>query len=122
MRIFYGLDRFSEDLDFSLLAPNNDYSLSKRFAALSEELNSLGLNFTVEEKQKNITTAEQSAFIKGNTREHLLKSYPSSASKVPYNELIKIKFEIDTNPPSGFECEFNLILQESPPSKRSERW
>lgn len=110
MRIFYGLDRFSEALDFSLLAPNNDYSLSKYFAVLSEELNSLGLNFTVEEKQKNITTAKQSAFIKGNTREHLLKFYPSSASKVPYNELIKIKFEIDTNPPSGFECEFTTLL------------
>lgn len=114
LRIFYGLDRFSEDLDFSLLAPNNDYSLSKYFAVLSEELNSLGLNFTVEEKQKNITTAEQSAFIKGNTREHLLKFYPSSASKVPYNELIKIKFEIDTNPPSGFECEFKTLLLPTP--------
>ena len=93
LRIFYGLDRFSEDLDFSLLKPDPDFDLSKYFSFLSNEINSLGLNFTVEEKKKSIDTSERSAFVKGNTREHLFKFYPASAEKVPYNELIKIKFE-----------------------------
>ncbi len=110
LRIFYGLDRFSEDLDFSLLKPTMDYELSKYFSVLSEEMHSLGLNFTVEEKKKSIETFEQSAFVKGNTREHLLKFYPASANRVPYNELIKIKFEVDTNPPGGFNYELKTLL------------
>lgn len=110
LRIFYGLDRFSEDLDFSLLSPDPGFDLQKYFPALSTETESLGLDFIIEEKKKSIDTAERSAFIKGNTREHLLKFYPKTASKVPYNELIKIKFEIDTNPPKGFQCEFRTLL------------
>lgn len=110
LRIFYGLDRFSEDLDFSLLKPNHNFEISKFFTMLSEEILSLGLDFSIEEKKKSIETFEQSAFVKGNTREHLLKFYPQSANQVPYNELIKIKFEIDTNPPPEFMCEFKTIL------------
>lgn len=72
LRIFYGLDRFSEDLDFSLLKPNPNYEISKYFTMLSEEILSLGLDFSIEEKKKSIGTFEQSAFVKGNTREHLL--------------------------------------------------
>ena len=114
LRIFYGLDRFSEDLDFSLLKPDPDFDLSKYFSFLSNEINSLGLNFTVEEKKKSIETSKRSAFVKGNTREHLFKFYPASAEKVPYNELIKIKFEVDTNPPAGFSCDFKILLLPSP--------
>ena len=114
LRIFYGLDRFSEDLDFSLLKPDPDFDLSKYFSFLSNEINSLGLNFTVEEKKKSIETSERSAFVKGNTREHLFKFYPASAEKVPCNELIKIKFEVDTNPPAGFSCDFKILLLPSP--------
>ena len=114
LRIFYGLNRFSENLDFSLLKKDDNYDLSKYFSFLSKELESLGLNFTVEEKKKSIETAERSAFVKGNTREHLLKFYPQSVKLVPYNEMIKIKFEVDTNPPGGFETEFKTLLLPSP--------
>ena len=114
LRIFYGLDRFSEGLDFSLLEPNADYDLSRCFSALSDEISSLGLNFTVEEKKKTAHTFERSAFLKGSSREHLLKFYPESAYKVPYNELIKIKFEVDTNPPEGALYEFRTLLLPSP--------
>ena len=48
LRIFYGLDRFSEDLDFSLVTPNNDFDLSQYFSYIENEANSLGLNFKVE--------------------------------------------------------------------------
>ena len=53
LRIFYGLDRFSEDLDFSLMAPNPDFNLQKYFSVLEKEINSLDLHFTVEEKEKS---------------------------------------------------------------------
>ena len=114
LRIFYGLDRFSEDLDFSLLEQNPSYTLTKYFSMLSRVIESCGLDFTIEEKKKTIPTNEQTAFAKGNTREHLMKFYPPSASKVPYNELIKIKFEVDINPPGAFGCEFKLLLLPTP--------
>ena len=87
LRIFYGLNRFSEDLDFSLLKKDDNYDLSKYFSFLSKELESLGLNFTVEEKKKSIETAERSAFVKGNTRDK-----PISQMKTLFGNFL---FQID---------------------------
>ena len=75
LRIFYGLDRFSEDLDFSLKIPDTEFNLAKYFPTLEKEINSLGLNFKIEEKQKTAQSNVKSAFLKGNTKEHLLLVY-----------------------------------------------
>jgi len=112
LRMFYGLDRFSEDLDFSLMTKNPSFSLENYFAALQKEVNSFGLNVTIAEKEKTIRTDIQSAFVKGNTREHLLLFYtPEIAGRVPANETIKIKFEIDIKPPSfaTYERKYRLL-------------
>jgi predicted nucleotidyltransferase component of viral defense system len=113
LRIFYGLDRFSEDLDFSLLAPDYNFSLSKYFSILENEINSLGLNFTVEEKIKTAESNVKSAFIKGNTKEHILSFYQNSSeiTGVDSKEIIKIKFEVDINPPAyaNFENKYRLL-------------
>lgn len=113
LRIFYGLDRFSEDLDFSLMEKNVDFDLSEWFDAIEREVNSYGMNVSVQTKQKTKETAIHSAFLKGNTREHLLYFYKDSgaASRIPGNEAIRIKFEIDTEPPEGatFENKYRLL-------------
>ena len=112
LRMFYGLDRFSEDLDFSLMTKNPSFSLENYFAALQKEVNSFGLNVTIAEKEKTIRTDIQSAFVKGNTREHLLLFYtPEIAGRVPANETIKIKFEIDIKPPpfATYERKYRLL-------------
>ena len=72
LRMFYGLDRFSEDLDFSLMDKNPDFDLTVWFSAIEKEVRSYGLNFSVETKQKRKDSAIHSAFLKGNTSEHLL--------------------------------------------------
>ena len=110
LRIFYGLDRFSEDLDFSLIEPNENFELQRYFSALEKELSSLGLQFFVEEKQKTQDSAIKSAFLKGNTKEHILNIYGSNLN-INSNEVIKIKFEIDTNPPpmATFENKYRLL-------------
>ena len=97
LRIFYGLDRFSEDLDFSLVTQNSDFDLTKYFSYIENETKSLGLNFSVTEKEKTIDSNVKSAFLKGNTKEHILS--------------FKIKFEVDVNPPSGatYETKFGLL-------------
>ena len=71
LRIFYGLDRFSEDLDFSLMAPE-DFDLGDYLPTLEREIRSYGLDFKVEERVKTVDSAIQSAFLKGNTKEHIL--------------------------------------------------
>ena len=113
LRIFYGLDRFSEDLDFSLMAPNPDFDLPVYLPILERELNAYGFNFTVEDHTKAIDSDIRSAFIKGNTREHMLIIYADErlARSVSGNELIKVKFEVDTTPPpyATFERKYRLM-------------
>ena len=113
LRIFYGLDRFSEDLDFSLKEPNDGFDLSAYLPSLENEVRSYGLNLKAEAKAKTKESFVQSAFVKGNTREQLLLFYPddSISSLVPGNETVKIKFEVDTNPPpfAGYEKQYRLL-------------
>ncbi len=113
LRIFYGLDRFSEDLDFSLVSANPDFDLTKYFSYIENETKSLGLNFSVTEKEKSIDSNVKSAFLKGNTKEHILTFYEDSdeTSIINREEVIKIKFEVDVNPPSGatYETKFGLL-------------
>ncbi len=113
LRIFYGLDRFSEDLDFSLLSQNPDFDLTKYFSYIENETKSLGLNFDVAEKEKSVDSNVKSAFLKGNTKEHILTFYEDveDAKIINREEVIKIKFEVDVNPPVGatYETKFNLL-------------
>jgi len=116
LRIFYGLDRFSEDLDFSLRTQDSNFALEKYFPILEREINSLGLNVKIENKEKTFDSAIKSAFLKGNTKEHLLMFYSNDALVKGINpmEVIKIKFEIDTNPPDFATFETMYKLQPSP--------
>ena len=113
LRIFYCLDRFSEDLDFSLMAPNPDFDLSRYFPALERELAAYGFNFKVEDRAKAIDSDIRSAFLKGNTREHMLVFYADErlARSFSGNDTIKIKFEVDTTPPAfaTFERKYRLL-------------
>jgi predicted nucleotidyltransferase component of viral defense system len=103
LRIFYGLPRFSEDLDFSLLAPGPDFSLESYFKAVRDEFLSLGLDVEISAQQKTVRTGIESAFLKSDTR---LFSLAVHAGKT-----VKIKFEVDTLPPLGFATEEKLLLQ-----------
>lgn len=113
LRIFYGLDRFSEDLDFSLRETNLDFDLSSYFPVLEKEVRSFGLNVTITEKQKTNESNIRSAFLKGNTKEHLLLFYTDAdlSHGVPRDEVVKIKFEVDVNPPSRatYETKYRLL-------------
>ena len=113
LRIFYGLDRFSEDLDFSLMKPDPDFELAGYFPDLKKELASYGLNVEISEKRKTKESPVRSAFLKGNTKEHILLFYASdsAAERIAGDEMIKIKFEVDTNPPDGanFERKYRLL-------------
>jgi predicted nucleotidyltransferase component of viral defense system len=112
LRIFYGLDRFSEDLDFSLLAIDPEFSLTKYQDAIIAEFGALGMQVTIREKQKANKTNIDSAFLKSETiwKELVLEQIiPQSGLNQVAN--ITIKIEVDREPPLGFETEEKLLLK-----------
>jgi predicted nucleotidyltransferase component of viral defense system len=114
LRILYGLDRFSEDLDFSLLKPNKDFDVGVYEKSIVETLQSFG--FEVEMQLKNQSGAIKSAFLKGNTTQHLLSiQAPNDViQKYGQGRLVKIKLEVDTQPPLAFQSEKKTQLLPAP--------
>ena len=88
LRIFYRLDRFSEDLDFALVAPNANFNLDKYFTYIEKEINSYGLNLEIKAKQKSVKSSITSAFLKGYTLEHILKFFPNG-DEHKYDHILK---------------------------------
>lgn len=112
LRIFHGLDRFSEDLDFSLLHTDNRFDLSEYLPILENEMHSFGLVIEVSEKQKTTASDIQSAFVKANTKQQLSFFFEDqNSSCIHPDEKIRIRFEVDTNPPdfAGFEHRYRLL-------------
>jgi len=116
LRILYGLDRFSEDLDFTLLTPNKNFKLDEYNQAISDELKSFGFEMEVITKNKNIPSQIESAFIKGNTKQQLLAIEPPAPfiKHLHANSIVKIKMEVDTDPPDAFTTETKTLLQPIP--------
>lgn len=116
LRILYGLDRFSEDLDFSLLHSDKSFQLDRYLSALEKEVSAFGFKVSVEQKNKTLSSAIQSAFLKMETAGALLviTADATIAEGVPAGKLLKIKLEIDTNPPPGFETEIKYLLHPVP--------
>ena len=113
LRIFFKLNRFSEDLDFVLLTPDANFDLSKYFPYIKKELKAYGLNVEINSKEKIINSNITPAFLKADTLEHILKFFPNEVNH-KYNSLlknIKIKFEVDVNPPYGatYKDEYKLL-------------
>lgn len=116
LRILYGLERFSEDLDFSLLRADDEFRLSAYLQAVRSELEGFGFDVSVDMKVKKVETPIESAFIKAGTRLHLLKiAIPSGVpDSVHRNRAMTIKLEVDTDPPHGFHTEAKVLLQPIP--------
>lgn len=103
LRIFHGLKRYSEDMDFSLLRKNPDFTLEKYFPAIIEEAKILGREVTITRKDKHNFSKIESAFLKDNTDVYNLTFQTGKT--------LKIKIEVDTNPPLQFNTEQKLLLQ-----------
>lgn len=121
LRILYGLDRFSEDLDFSLLEPDKNFALDPYFPFLEEEFKAFGIHVKIEKKIKHPPSQILSAFLKTNTLEtfFLIDLPEKERKKVAHQEQLKIKFEIDIDPPPKFETEFLFPLTPIPHSVRT---
>lgn len=121
LRIMYELDRFSEDLDFSLLTPCKDFSIDRYVKAIEDELKSFGFHVEVEPKIKTFESAIQSAFIKANTLQNFISIDVDikARKQIHLKNLIRIKLEIDTEPPPDFNTDVGFILWPIPFSVRT---
>lgn len=121
LRILYGLDRFSEDLDFSLLKPDPNFQLIPFLNAIEEELEISGLRVNVEHKIKHPDESVCSAFLKTGTLETFIRIGLDDTLQryTQSNEVIKIKLEIDVNPPPGFTTEIRYLIRPIPFSVRT---
>ena len=103
LRIFHGLQRFSEDMDFSLLTPNDKFDFTKYFQPIIDEFAIVGREVEIKKKDKQSFGKVESAFLKDNTDVYDV-SFQTDKS-------IKIKIEVDTQPPLNFGTEQKLLLQ-----------
>ena len=116
LRILYGLDRSSEDLDFSLLEPNPDFRLKTYGDALRRELESFGFTVEFSSKEKELPFNIDSAFLKTNTKLQLISIGIANelTQAIHSRKELKIKLEIDIDPPPGFQTEVKTLLRPIP--------
>ncbi len=117
LRILYGLNRFSEDLDFSLLQKDKLFNIEKYFPAIIEEFEALGIAINLTKKHKThklLNSNIESAFLKNDTSIHTLNiqmdNLDNILNGIHSGKKIKIKFEVDTNPPLKFKTESKTLL------------
>ena len=102
MRILYGMNRFSEDLDFALHAPDPRFDWHPYLQRILEDGAVEGIHFEVQDRNQAVT-AVRKAFLKTDSIGQILNL------RLPYGRhaahKIRIKLEVDTNPPIGARCE-----------------
>lgn len=115
LRILHGLPRFSEDLDFTLLKKDEGFNLEQYFSSIVDEFEALGITIEIAKKvKKNFKSDIASAFLKNSTSIHTINiqvnDIDSILDGVHSAKKLKIKFEVDTNPPLKFQTESKTLL------------
>jgi predicted nucleotidyltransferase component of viral defense system len=120
LRVLHGLDRYSEDLDFSLLKADESFSLKAYGDALLREISSFGFHVEFESCRKTQASAIESAFLKTNTYRQLIviETAQELLRDLHPAKNLKIRLEVDTDPPGGFKTETQYVLQPIPFSVR----
>ncbi|MCL2655768.1 MAG: nucleotidyl transferase AbiEii/AbiGii toxin family protein [Coriobacteriia bacterium] len=103
LRLFHGLPRFSEDMDFSLLHPDRSWTIEKYFKYLEQEYEAAGVEVSISRKEKKGESTIESAFLKSDTA-----LYQIVRKDLPH---LKIKLEVDIDPPLSFDTEHQLLMQ-----------
>ena len=102
LRVFHGMQRFSEDMDFSLLQKDETFRLENYFDAITAEFQAVGREVTITKKEKKTLKNVESAFLKDTTETYNLQ--------FATERNVKIKIEVDTQPPTGFATEYKLLM------------
>lgn len=103
LRIFHGLKRYSEDMDFSLTEKNDQIHIENYFQAIVDEFKTVGMPVEIVKKDKKSFGRVESAFLKEDTEAYDIKFQT--------RKMMKVKIELDTNPPLCFSTEQRLVMQ-----------
>ena len=116
LRILHGLDRFSEDMDFSLLNTMDEFDLSGYGDFIIKETQAFGFDLKFDKVEKVYESAVMSAFLKADTRKQMLlfETGEEILNAVPKGKILKIKIEIDNDPPADFKTETRYLLHPIP--------
>lgn len=111
LRIFYGLNRYSEDLDFTLNVKDDMFSLKPYLKSIQDVAMSYGFEIDLIIKDKKINMPIESAFAKLNTYQTFISLHVKEklSNILHKDEILKVKFEVDCNPALGFKTESRWI-------------
>ena len=103
LHLFYGMERFSEDMDFSLLSPDPKFDFESYFPAIREEFALAGKEVEMQLKHKGKPSSIESAFLKES----------SEVFRIGFTtqKQIKVKIEVDIDPPPDFSTEIKLMTR-----------
>ena len=101
LHLLYGMRRFSEDMDFSLLEPDLGFRFEDYFPAVVEEFKMAGKDVEIKMKHKGQPSAIESAFLKES----------SNVFDIGFTteKRLKVKVEVDIDPPPKFTTEMKLL-------------
>ncbi len=104
LHLLHGMKRFSEDMDFSLLKPDLGFKFEDYFPAVVEEFKLAGKDVEIKMKHKGMPSAIESAFLKES----------SSVYDIGFTteKRLKVKIEVDIDPPPKFSTE--MMTMSSP--------
>jgi hypothetical protein len=111
LRLVHGLPRYSEDMDFSLMVPKSSFKISSYLPYIEEELGAFGFDVSIVQSPQNTVSAIDSAFVKMNTRSGFLslKAPMPLVERLSREQTLKVKFEIDIDPPGDFRTETKFL-------------
>ena len=106
LRIFYGLNRFSEDMNFILRETNPDFQLKDHIKHLTDELAAYGYNIEITDRDSADVTVKK-VFLKDDSLGKVIDL--RHANQAGPMAKIRIKLEVDTNPPAGSGHELKYL-------------
>lgn len=112
LRLFYGLDRFSEDLDFGITSNDPSFDLADYLPAIDKTFSSLGIAMQSSIRNKKQMTGVKSAYAEGKSRDILIELFPSDEriQQIVFNQKIRIKFDVEADFIDGAGYEYKPLL------------
>jgi predicted nucleotidyltransferase component of viral defense system len=105
LRILHNLPRFSEDLDFILKKPDPGFAWADFLQQLRSGFEEFGLRMDALDKSRMDQNIKRALLKDNSIGNQLNLSFYRDRSK----QKLKIKLEIDTNPPEGSDYEYTYL-------------
>ena len=101
LRIFHGMKRFSEDLDFALREDDSKFTFAPYLQRVKTELEAFGVMVEVVDRSRDDSTIKK-AFLKDDSIVRILNlKFQANVGSRHTPRKLRIKLEVDARPPAG---------------------